>query len=71
MTREQLFRLTLTASKPVAWLLFLVLAAVIYRILGTKMTEQEASSVLFVGLSCLFLIPVFWRFGAYRIRPVP
>lgn len=68
MTREKIFDLILTASKPVAWLLFVVLAAVIYRVLGTPLTEKDAADLLFVGLSCVVLIPVFYHFGAYGRR---
>ncbi len=68
MTPEKLFRLILTASKPVAWSLFVVLAAVIYRIFATGVPRQDVNDVLFVGVSCLILIPVFWHFGAYRLR---
>ena len=68
MTREKIFDLILAASKPVAWSLFAVLAAVIYRVLRTPLTEKDAADLLFVGLSCLGLIPVFYRFGAYGRR---
>lgn len=65
MSDDKLFRLTLKAAKPVAWFLPIVLTAVIYRIVATKIPEADQSTVLFVGVSCVFLIPVLFRFGAY------
>ena len=65
MSDDKLFHLTLKASKPVAWLLPIVLAAVIYRLVATRIPEADQGTVMFVGLSCLILIPAFFRFGAY------
>lgn len=65
MSDDKLFRMTLKAAKPVAWSLPVVLSAVIYRVIATKILEADQSTVLFVGVSCIFLIPVFFRFGAY------
>jgi len=46
------------------------LLAVIWRVCATHIPDEDRGTIAFVGLSCFFLIPVFFKFGAYN-PPIP
>ena len=70
MSRDEWFAKVLKAAKPVAWCLVVVLLAVIWRVCATHIPDEDRGTIAFVGLSCFFLIPVFFKFGAYN-PPIP